>query len=610
MIRSLITLLLLTFSAAAFSQVPNKFNYQAVARNSLGQFIPNANINLRLTILRGGPSGTQVYSETRRVTTNSVGLFSAVIGGDGATSTTGSIGAVNWSAGNMYLRVEADPIGGTNFVSMGTTELVSVPYALYAVNGQPGPQGPQGPAGPAGATGPQGPQGAAGATGPAGPAGATGPQGPQGVQGPAGTDAQTLSVSGSNLSISGGNTVTLPNTGLTLPYAASQASTSTPLLSITNTSTAGTTNVIYGASASAADGTSIFNAPTGIYGELTAAVPGAYAAAVKGISRSTTSTGIGVFGYHAGSGRGVQGESVSGDGVYGSSNLGVGVYARTTSLYGIYATANTGTAGYLTSISGLALVTGNGDVLVNNTLTAGRPSVGSGNNGVNGYSTAGIGVYGNSTAPGGGGLLAEGAYIGVQGTSNGTDPNRQAVRGENFSSPTGYAGVFVGRVGVFGTLSKSAGSFKIDHPTDPANKYLVHSFVESPDMKNIYDGIVTTDANGDATITMPDWFTTLNIDYRYQLTCINQFAQAIISKELTGNRFSIRTDKPNVKVSWQVTGIRNDPYAKDHRLPVEEDKSGNDRGKYIYPEGYGRGRESALDVIRNGAESKDPKARQ
>jgi trimeric autotransporter adhesin len=141
-----------------------------------------------------------------------------------------------------------------------------------------------------------------------------------------------------------------------------------------------------------------------------------------------------------------------------------------------------------------------------------------------------------------------------------------------------------GNTDILGTLTKPAGSFKIDHPLDPANKYLYHSFVESPDMKNMYDGNVTTDDAGLATITLPDWFETLNRNFRYQLTVIGQFARAIVGSEISGNQFSIRTDKPNVKVSWQVTGTRQDAYANAHRIQVEVEKAPADRGHYLYPE--------------------------
>ena len=134
-----------------------------------------------------------------------------------------------------------------------------------------------------------------------------------------------------------------------------------------------------------------------------------------------------------------------------------------------------------------------------------------------------------------------------------------SVYGDNNGSATfNYAAYFVGDVQIDGTLSKSGGSFKIDHPQDPANKYLVHSFVESPDMMNIYNGNVTTDNSGIAEVSLPSYFEALNIDFRYQLTVIGQFAQAIIKEEISGNHFTIQTDKPNVKVSWQVTGVRND----------------------------------------------------
>lgn len=151
---------------------------------------------------------------------------------------------------------------------------------------------------------------------------------------------------------------------------------------------------------------------------------------------------------------------------------------------------------------------------------------------------------------------------------------------------TNYAGYFNGNVHVTGTLSKAAGTFKIDHPLDPANKYLSHSFVESPDMMNVYTGIVTTNAQGEAIAQLPSYFEKLNINYTYQLTIIGQFAQAIIGKEIEGNQFTVKTDKPNVKVSWLVTGVRNDPYAQEHRVIPEEEKKGEERGNYLYPEGY------------------------
>jgi hypothetical protein len=158
---------------------------------------------------------------------------------------------------------------------------------------------------------------------------------------------------------------------------------------------------------------------------------------------------------------------------------------------------------------------------------------------------------------------------------------------------------FVGNVNVSGNVSKQGGSFKIDHPLDPSNKYLYHSFVESPDMKNIYDGTVTTDAQGNAAVDLPDWFETLNRDFRYQLTVIGQFAQAIVASKIQNNRFTIKTDKPSVEVSWQVTGIRQDAWANAHRIPVEEEKNSRERGHYIHPELYGAPGEKAVEWARH-----------
>jgi hypothetical protein len=147
-----------------------------------------------------------------------------------------------------------------------------------------------------------------------------------------------------------------------------------------------------------------------------------------------------------------------------------------------------------------------------------------------------------------------------------------------------------GNARVTGTLTKGAGAFEIDHPVDPKHFYLRHSFVESPDMKNIYDGLVTTDGTGMATVRLPAYFGALNKDFRYQLTVIGRsFAQAIVWKELAdgGREFRIRTSEPKVKVSWQVTGIRKDAYANAHRLKVVERKTGAAEGKYLHPGLFG-----------------------
>ncbi len=147
---------------------------------------------------------------------------------------------------------------------------------------------------------------------------------------------------------------------------------------------------------------------------------------------------------------------------------------------------------------------------------------------------------------------------------------------------------------VVGQLAKSGGSFKIDHPLDPENKYLSHSFVESPDMMNVYNGNITTNASGEAVVEMPAWFEALNRDFRYQLTVMGQFAQAVIGQKLSNNRFTIKTDKPNVEVSWQITGIRQDAWANQNRIPIEENKKVTEKGKYLTPESFGKPAERGI----------------
>ncbi|MEN8193726.1 MAG: hypothetical protein ABFS12_12965, partial [Bacteroidota bacterium] len=182
--------------------------------------------------------------------------------------------------------------------------------------------------------------------------------------------------------------------------------------------------------------------------------------------------------------------------------------------------------------------------------------------------SSGRGVYGNADGTYGIGIYGEGTY---------------------------YAGYFLGDARVTGNLQKGGGSFLIDHPLDPENKNLSHSFVESPDMMNIYNGNVTTDGNGNADVELPEWFEALNRDFRYQLTVIGEFAQAIVSQKISNNRFSIKTDKPNVEVSWQVTGIRQDAFANANRIPVEEVKNPEDRGKYLHPKAFGMPESMGVD---------------
>jgi hypothetical protein len=207
-----------------------------------------------------------------------------------------------------------------------------------------------------------------------------------------------------------------------------------------------------------------------------------------------------------------------------------------------------------------------------------------------------LGLGGSGTnANGGTGVIAWG------GSALGSSTTTRSGHGiESFAGSAGFgirgkAGLFHGDVQVNGLLSKAGGSFTIDHPLDPENRYLSHSFVESPDMMNIYNGNTTTDHNGVAVVELPDYFESLNRDFRYQLTVVGQFAQAIVAEKVKDNRFTIQTSMPGVEVSWQVTGVRQDAWANKNRIPVEETKPERERGHYLHPDAFGKEEEHSIE---------------
>jgi hypothetical protein len=128
-------------------------------------------------------------------------------------------------------------------------------------------------------------------------------------------------------------------------------------------------------------------------------------------------------------------------------------------------------------------------------------------------------------------------------------------------------------------------------------------------MKTMYDGTVTTDASGQAVVELPDWFEALNRDFRYQLTTIGQPAQAWIASKIANHTFTIKTDKPNVEISWQVTGIRQDAWANAHRTIVEAEKPEREKGFYLHPELYGATEEQGISWARNPSLMKQLKER-
>ena len=181
----LTTLLSCLIATVVLAQAPHTFSYQTVVRDNNWQVMQNQSVGVQVAIIEDNASGTIVYEEEHIATTNDIGLINLAVGG--GTVTQGTFANIDWGQHLYFMKISVDVSGGTNFVQMGTTQLRSVPYALFAETANnPGPQGPIGLTGNTGAQGIQGIQGLpgdTGAVGPQGPIGLTGNTGPQGIQG-------------------------------------------------------------------------------------------------------------------------------------------------------------------------------------------------------------------------------------------------------------------------------------------------------------------------------------------------------------------------------------------------------------------------------------------
>lgn len=510
------------FASAIFAQAPSAINYQAAVRNSSGAVLASALVQVRFTIHDATASGAVLFQETNTATTTAQGILNTTIGS--GTAVTGTMAGIDWSTGVKFLEVELNT--GSGYTSIGSQQMVSVPYALYAAkSGNPSPW--------------------------------------------------TLS----------GTDIFNNNTG---KVGIGTSTVSSMFYSqINGLGTYGTGPMYQGTLmvTGATSGTSA----TGIYAE-----GGWRGVFGRNLSTSPRTNAIGVYGLvdsasgYTGGAYGVYGEVTAAGannyGVYGTASNGTGIN------YGVYGKTSSKGAGVYGTNNGPGYNPNSTFTTITPAIVAQQRSVSSGRQ---------TGLFAHSVLTGSAGhsalLVAADSSTGnnfgaeIYARNGGTSSN-YAVYATASGGSTNYAGYFSGTT--YSVYSASGTkSFKIDHPLDPENKYLVHSSVESNDMMNLYNGNVTTDASGQAKVNLPSYFTALNKDFKYQLTCIGTFAQAIIAEEISGNSFTIKTDKPNVKVSWQVAGVRHDQTALKYPIVDEIEKPANEKGFYLVPEAFGFGQE-------------------
>lgn len=501
------------------AQVPQKMSYQAVVRNASGSLITNSPVGMQVSILQGSTTGLAVFIERHTITTNTNGLATLEIGS--GTPVAGNLAAIDWSTGSYYIKTEADPSGGTVYSISGTSQLLSVPYALYAES-----------------------SGSGGGSGGGVTLDQAYDQGGAGFGRAITTDAGAVQINNSgsntiglevNTSVASSTAVLANVSGSGVGFRAESTSPSNTFAAIqANTNSTGTSNsAILGNNSGAGYGVSgqIPNTATGF-------------AAVYG-NNLRSSGGVGV------SGQGFNG--VSGSSTY---NQGFGVFGQNSAAPNItssfYATAVAGVGGI-----GVQGQTQNGQLPgvfgqnLNNGVTYNNIAV-------QGSSNTGVGVWGENL---------DGSFYGV------------------------YSNGDLGATGVK--------TFKIDHPSDPENKYLVHFSIESDEVLNIYRGNAVFNEAGEAVVELDEYIELINKNFTYQLTTIGGPAPVFIKEKVSNGRFIISGGVAGMEVSWQLTGERNDPYLqqKPEKRQVIIEKRESEKGRFLMPGLYGKPQNTRINYI-------------
>ena len=570
-------------TANMFAQSPEKMTYQAVVRDAGNNVLANQPVGMQISILQDSLNGNAVFKETHATTTNSVGLVNLEIGG--GTIVSGSMTSIDWANGPYFIKTETDPSGGTNYTITGTSQLLSVPYALFAK-----------------------------------------------TAGSSAGGGQTV-IQNDSLILKDVNGVTRmilnPNTGtfkmMNNDTVWFQTSVNSPKIEYERL---GVDNYLIKKEENGAMISELFQG-SNLIARITESEY--YDGSLSRVTKTEKEEG---FGFNANTGvyeKVKETEKENTNGVFDKysqnykteKNYNNGqLYSEvvTNKRYNELSPGNVidnyekvhykfydadGNIDYEEKVERdfksntykRYNKNGNDWILMeetNNPTSGTHTTTLSNSSGVSTITQSPGGVVfsqsdanakkieytfsdnktqfnfvdkttGNKTNI---------AYLdGLGGVNYG--PNhaiKTNVLGETFTQNTYVIGdlLTTGTTDVYGNLNVSGTkNFRITHPTDTA-KYLVHAAIESNEVLNVYSGNVTTDVQGLATVSLPDYFDEINTDFRYLLTVVGQtFARAIVFQEINAkNQFVIKTDAPNTKVSWQVTATRNDLYMKTH--PFED----------------------------------------
>ena len=584
--------ILLFVGAKVYSQVPQALNYQAVARDNSGQPLLLKNITIKFTILDYPSGGNVLYAETHVTKTDNLGLFNLKLGGGNPIYTYQLFSDIPWSVGEKWLNVELDVSGSGSFIDMGTTQLLSVPFALYAAK-----------------------------------------SGNDNICFNL-NDAYNCNVNGGIINVVPARPLTITDDqnyspqlsalmdiksstkGILIPRVTSTILVNNPANGLLVYQTSDNTFYYY-------DGAKTKWIAIGGVGTLNDAYNYGGVGAGRLINITTASVPVEIkYSVNETAGIGLKVSNITD---------GVSISAENTSSSSKFSTiqsitsATNPTNGMIGAVGGVSKSNAYGIVGQAMVTTAGLKTAGVFGSNLN--TTGGYGVYGNGSKGvyGSGtsrGVVGDGnlttntpagdTAVGVLGTgwgsptygvvgqtvlNNNIDPNgfglysrnnlavqRSAIVGDNLIV---YDTIATNNLFVYQDLEAyGTKNFKIDHPLDPENKFLKHSCIESPEVLNVYRGNVILDANGEAIVSLPDYFSAININYSYNLTAVGESAPGLfIKNKIKGNSFIIAGGKPNIEVSWSVYAERNDLYVQKHpeTKKVEIEKSSSQKGKYLMP---------------------------